>query len=84
MITKLKMAKNKGVQLRAGVVVSALASHQCGLGSVTRLSVICRSSLLALYSAPTGFSPGTLVLPAPQKPTFSLYKNLVLSTELIM
>jgi len=28
--------------------------------------------LLALYSAPSGFSPGTPVFPSPQKPTFDL------------
>jgi len=28
------------------------------------------SLLLVLYSAPRGFSPGTLVFPSPQKPTF--------------
>ena len=29
-------------------------------------------SLLVLYSAPRGFSPGTSVFPSPQKPTFDL------------
>ena len=40
---------------RAGAVVRALASHQCGLGSIPKLGVICGLSLLALFSAPTGF-----------------------------
>ena len=42
---------------RDGVVVRALASHQCGQGSIPRLGVICGLSLLVLYSAPRGFSP---------------------------
>ena len=40
---------------RAGAVVRALASHQCGPGSIPRLGVICGLSLLVLYSAPRGF-----------------------------
>ena len=38
----------------------ALASHQCGLGSIPRFGVICDLSLLVLFSAPRGFSPGVL------------------------
>ena len=53
-----------------GAVVRALASHQCGPGSIPRLGVICWLSLLVLYSALRGFSPGTPVFPSPQKPTF--------------
>ena len=53
-----------------GVVVRALASHQCGPGSIPTLRVICGLSLLVLYSALRGFSPGTRVFPSPQKPTF--------------
>ena len=34
--------------------------------------VICGLSLLVLYFAPIGFSPGTPVFPSPQKPTFDL------------
>ena len=50
----------------------ALASHQCGPGSIPGPGVMCGLSLLlVLYSAPRGFSPGTLVLPSPQKPTFT-------------
>ena len=54
-----------------GVVVRALASHQCVPGSIPGPGVICGLSLLlVLYSAPRGFSPGTPVFPSPQKPTF--------------
>ena len=38
-------------------MVRALASHQCGLGSIPILGVICGLSLLVLYSAPRRFSP---------------------------
>ena len=55
---------------RGGVVVRALASHQCGPGSISRLCVICGLSLLVLSSALRGFSPGTPVFPSPQKPAF--------------
>ena len=41
-----------------GVMVRALASHQCGPGSIPRLGVIRVFSLLVLFSALTGFSPG--------------------------
>ena len=40
---------------RNGAVVRALASHQCGPGSIPRSSVICGLSLLVLYSALRGF-----------------------------
>ena len=56
---------------RDGAVVRALASHQCGPGSNPRVDAICGLSLLLILSfAPRGFSPGTLVFPSPQKPTF--------------
>ena len=53
-----------------GVVMRALASHQCGLGSIPRLGVIC--GLLVLFSALRGFSPGNSVFTSPRKkePTF--------------
>ena len=54
----------------SGVVVRALASHQCGPGLIPRLGVICGLSLLVLYSGLRGFSLGTAVFPSPQKPTF--------------
>ena len=56
---------------RAGTVVGALAFHQCGPGSIIGFCAICGLSLLVLYSAPRGFSPGTPVFPSPQKPTFA-------------
>ena len=55
-----------------GVVVRALASHQRGPGSIPRLRVRCGLSLLVLYSAVRGFSPGTPVFPSPQNPAFDL------------
>ena len=46
-------------------VVRALASQKCGPGSIPGPGVICGLSLLlALYSAPRGFSPGTPVFPS--------------------
>ena len=53
---------------RDGAVVRALASHQCGLGSIPGLGVICGLSLLlVLISAPrvflrySGFPPSTKI-----------------------
>ena len=63
--------KNNGGS-RGGPVVRALAFHQCGPGSIPGLVVISGLSLLVLYSAPRGFSPGTPVFPSPQKLTFDL------------
>ena len=57
---------------RVGLVVRALAFHQCGPGSISALGVICGLSLLVLYSAMRGFPPGTPVFPSHQKPTFDL------------
>ena len=57
---------------RVGLVVRALAFHQCGPGSISALGVICGLSLLVLYSAMRGFSLGTPVFPSHQKPTFDL------------
>ena len=57
---------------RVGLVVRALAFHQCGPGSISALGVKCGLSLLVLYSAMRGFSPGTPVFPSHQKPTFYL------------
>ena len=52
-------------------MVRALASHQCGPGSNPGIDAMCGLSLLLVLSfAPRGFSPGTPVLPSPQKPTF--------------
>ena len=49
-----------------GVVASALASHQCDQGLISR----CGLSLVVLYSALSGFPAGTPVFPSPQKPAF--------------
>ena len=57
---------------RVGLVVRALAFHQCGPSSISALGVICGLSLLVLYSAMRGFPPGTPVFPSHQKPTFDL------------
>ena len=57
---------------RYGVVVRALASHQCCPGSNPGVDAICGLSLLlVLCSSPRGFSLGTPVFPSPEKPTFS-------------
>ena len=51
---------------KGGVVVRALASHQCGPGSNPGVDAICGLSLLLVLSlAPRGFSPGTPVFPSP-------------------
>ena len=50
----------------------AIAFHQCGPGSIPGLGVLSGLSLLVLYSAPRGFSPGTSVFTSPQKLTFDL------------
>ena len=56
---------------RDGSVVTALASHHSGSGSIPGLNAICGLSLfLVLFSAPRGFSLGTLVFPSDQKATF--------------
>ena len=46
---------------RVGTVVRVIAFHQCVPDSIPALGVISGLSLLVLYSAPRGFSPGTLV-----------------------
>ena len=57
---------------RDGVVVRALASHQCCPGSNPGVDAICGLSLLlVLCFSPRGFSLGTPVFPSPEKPTFS-------------
>ena len=46
---------------RGGTVVRALASHQCGSGSIPGLGVICGLSLsLVLVPAPRAFTLGFL------------------------
>ena len=52
-----------------GTMARELSFQECGLGSVPRLGIIHVSglSLLTLYSAPKGLSPGTPVFPFPKK-----------------
>ena len=50
-----------------GAVVRALSLHQCGLGSIRRGRVICRLSLLVLFSAQRGFFPGCSGFPLSSK-----------------
>ena len=57
---------------RAGLVVRALAFHQCDPGSISTLGTKCGLSLLVLYSVLRGFSPGNSVLLSCQKPAFDL------------
>lgn len=54
------------------VLLRALASHQCGTGSITKLGVICGISLLVHYFSHRGFSARTPVFPFLQKPTLDL------------
>ena len=56
---------------RDGQVVRALASHQCGPGSILRSGVSCGLSLLVLFPAPRGFSPGTHGFPLSPKTNIS-------------
>ena len=65
---KLNISINQPVGGRVGLVVRALAFHQCGLGSISTPGVIRALSLLVLYSAMRGFPPGTPVFPSHQKP----------------
>ena len=61
---------------RDDTVVRALASHKCGLGSISGLGVVCGLSLfLVLVLALRDFCLGTPVFPSPQKPSF-LNSNL--------
>ena len=62
---------------RVGLVVRAFAFHQCGPGSIFALGVTCGLSLLVLYSAVRGFSPGTPVFPFHQKPKFDIWFDLI-------
>ena len=66
---------------RDGAVVRALASDQCGSGSIPRLGVTCGLSfLLVLTLAPRGFSLRTPVFLSPLKPAFpnsnSIWRDL--------
>ena len=65
------------------MVVRALTSYQCVLGSIPRHGVICGLSLLlVLYSAPRGFSLGSLVFNSPQKPTFPNSNSILECTDI--
>jgi len=67
--TKTPLIPSRFLKLQSrGVVVRALASHQCGPDSLLRLGVICELSFLVLFSALRGFPPGF--------PVFPLLKNL--------
>ena len=57
---------------KVGLMVRALAFHRCVPGSISALGVTCGLSLLVLYSALRGFSPGSPVFPSHQKPTFGM------------
>ena len=75
LVLKAPLLKKKGKRLfssesSGGVVVRALAFHQCGPGLISNLGVICGLNLFVLVSALRGFSPGTLVFLSPQKPAF--------------
>jgi len=61
-----------------GLMVRPLAFHQSGRHSISALSVKDGLSLLVPYSALRGFSPGTLVFPSHQKPTFDLLNNNII------
>ena len=52
-LTTEKLVSQK--ESSGGAVVRALASHQCGPGSILRLGVICGLSLLVHLSALRGF-----------------------------
>ena len=68
---------------RDGAAVRALASHQCGPGSIPGPGVICGLSLLlVLVLAPRGFSPGAPVFLSPQKTRF-LNSNSIWKVSLI-
>ena len=61
---------------RDGAMVRALASHQCGPGSIPRSGVKCGLSLLVLFSDREVFS-GNSSFPSPQKPKFNLIVLIV-------
>ena len=52
---------------RVGLVVRALAFHQCGPGSISALGVIRGLSLLVLYFTTRGFPPGYTGFPLSPK-----------------
>ena len=69
---KHNVTQEVGWGARDGAEVRELASHQRGPGSNPVVEAICGLRLLLVLSfVPRGFSPGTLVFPSPQKPTFA-------------
>ena len=54
---------------RNGAVVRALASHQCDPGSISGFDAIWGLTLLVLYSASRGFSPGIIIARASESNT---------------
>ena len=62
---------------RDGAVVRALASHQCGAGSIPRLGVICGLSLLVLFSSPRGFLRVLRFSPLLKKQRLTLFTFIV-------
>ena len=67
---EFRRTENRGS--RVGPVVRALASHQCGPGSIPGVDTIILWAEVAVGFRPCSkcFSPGTLVFLPPQKPTF--------------
>ena len=63
-------------------MVSALASHQCGPGSIARqFCITCGFFLFVLYSAPRDFSPpGTLIFHSPSPLASSTSSLVVLAS----
>ena len=64
------MIINSKKGIRDDIVVKALASHQCGLGSIPGVDTTCEMSLLLalmfllrrFFSGFSGFSPSTIFL----------------------
>ena len=61
-----KHADFRRIIINLGCRDGAVASHQCGPGSIPTLGVICGLSFLVLYSAPRGFL-WVLWFPLPSK-----------------
>ena len=58
---------------RVGVVVRAVAFHQCVPGSIPGPTVICGLSSLVLYSVPRGFSPVLRISPLTKNQHLNLF-----------
>ena len=64
------LIRGRLVGSRGGAVVRALASHQCGTGSIPGPGVICGFEfVVGSLPCSEGFSPGSPVFLPPQKPT---------------